>query len=181
MKLVTFEITTPSGPARRIGALNDQWVIDLNAAYALYLAETRDPGQAQPQLGIGEGEVPQPEEHQQRHRGAERQDHVHGGAVARGRKRWRRAARRSGATNITGVEDRRLVAGRVKIIVCVDYPHHPGRAGRESVGPRTTMSQLDEECGVAAIYHLPHGGVSPLCPEQGPDEISRLMPRMHRQ
>ena len=40
------------------------------------------------------------------------------------------------------------------------------------------MSQLGEECGVAAIYHLPHGGVSSLCPEQGPDEISRLMPRM---
>jgi amidophosphoribosyltransferase len=40
------------------------------------------------------------------------------------------------------------------------------------------MSQLGEECGVAAIYHLPQGGVSPLCPEQGPEEISRLMPRM---
>jgi amidophosphoribosyltransferase len=40
------------------------------------------------------------------------------------------------------------------------------------------MSQLHEECGVAAIYHLPGCGVSPLCPEQGPEEISRLMPRM---
>jgi amidophosphoribosyltransferase len=40
------------------------------------------------------------------------------------------------------------------------------------------MSDLHEECGVAAIYHLPGRGVSPLCPEQGPEEISRLMPRM---
>lgn len=40
------------------------------------------------------------------------------------------------------------------------------------------MSNLHEECGVAAIYHLPDRGISPLCPEQGPEEISRLMPRM---
>ncbi|MCD4726304.1 MAG: amidophosphoribosyltransferase, partial [Pirellulales bacterium] len=40
------------------------------------------------------------------------------------------------------------------------------------------MSNLHEECGVAAIYHLPDRGVSPLCPEQGPEETSRLMPRM---
>jgi amidophosphoribosyltransferase len=40
------------------------------------------------------------------------------------------------------------------------------------------MSELYEECGVAAIYHLPGLGVSPLCSEQGPEEISRLMPRM---
>lgn len=40
------------------------------------------------------------------------------------------------------------------------------------------MSELHHECGVAAIYHLPSREVSPLCPEQGPDEASRLMPRM---
>ena len=40
------------------------------------------------------------------------------------------------------------------------------------------MSNLHEECGVAAIYHLPDRGVNPLCPEQGPEETSRLMPRM---
>ena len=40
------------------------------------------------------------------------------------------------------------------------------------------MSELHHECGVAAIYHLPRPGPSPLCPEQGPDEVSRLMPRM---
>ncbi|MGD0382877.1 MAG: amidophosphoribosyltransferase, partial [Thermoguttaceae bacterium] len=40
------------------------------------------------------------------------------------------------------------------------------------------MSDLHEECGVAALYHLTGLGKSPLCPEQGPDEISRLMPRM---
>ncbi len=40
------------------------------------------------------------------------------------------------------------------------------------------MSELREECGVAAIYHLPGRGVSALCPDQGPEEVSRLMPRM---
>jgi amidophosphoribosyltransferase len=40
------------------------------------------------------------------------------------------------------------------------------------------MSDLHEECGVAAIYHLPDLGVSPLCSEQGPEHISRLVPRM---
>ncbi|MGA2035444.1 MAG: amidophosphoribosyltransferase, partial [Thermoguttaceae bacterium] len=40
------------------------------------------------------------------------------------------------------------------------------------------MSERHEECGVAAIYHLPGKGVSPLCPEQGPENVSRLMPRM---
>lgn len=40
------------------------------------------------------------------------------------------------------------------------------------------MSDLHEECGVAAIYHLPGRDVSPLCPSQGPEEVSRLMPRM---
>jgi amidophosphoribosyltransferase len=39
------------------------------------------------------------------------------------------------------------------------------------------MSDLYHECGIAAIYHLP-GEVHPLCPEGGPDEISRLLPRM---
>ncbi len=40
------------------------------------------------------------------------------------------------------------------------------------------MSDLFHECGLAAIYHLPGLEVSPLCPAQGPDEISRLVPRM---
>ncbi len=40
------------------------------------------------------------------------------------------------------------------------------------------MSELREECGVAAIYHLPTGEPSPLCPDQGPEQVSRLMPRM---
>jgi len=39
------------------------------------------------------------------------------------------------------------------------------------------MSGPQHECGVAAIYHLP-GEPSPLCPKQGPDQVSRLMPRM---
>src|SRR5512147_110412 len=40
------------------------------------------------------------------------------------------------------------------------------------------MSELREECGVAAIYHLPDRGVSPLCPEHDPELVCRLMPRM---
>lgn len=40
------------------------------------------------------------------------------------------------------------------------------------------MSDLHEECGVVAVYHLPGRGKSPLCPEQGSEEVSRLIPRM---
>jgi amidophosphoribosyltransferase len=40
------------------------------------------------------------------------------------------------------------------------------------------MSELFHECGLAAIYHLPGSTVSPLCPPQGPDHVSRLIPRM---
>ncbi|MEM7313474.1 MAG: amidophosphoribosyltransferase [Planctomycetota bacterium] len=39
------------------------------------------------------------------------------------------------------------------------------------------MSQLHEECGVAAVYHLPEAAPSDLCPG-GPREASRLLPRM---
>ncbi len=41
-----------------------------------------------------------------------------------------------------------------------------------------SMSELHHECGVAAVYHLPGKPVSPLCPEQGPEQASRLLPRM---
>lgn len=40
------------------------------------------------------------------------------------------------------------------------------------------MSELHHECGIAAVYHLPGGEISPLCPEQGPEQASRLVPRM---
>ena len=40
------------------------------------------------------------------------------------------------------------------------------------------MSEIHDECGVAAIYHLPGGEVSPLCGECHPWEVSRLLPRM---
>ncbi|MBN1854557.1 MAG: amidophosphoribosyltransferase [Pirellulales bacterium] len=40
------------------------------------------------------------------------------------------------------------------------------------------MSELFHECGVAAIYHLPSAEMSPLCPSQGPEEVSRLIPQM---
>jgi amidophosphoribosyltransferase len=39
------------------------------------------------------------------------------------------------------------------------------------------MSDLHHECGIAAVYHLP-GEAHPLCPEGGPDEVSRFLPRM---
>jgi amidophosphoribosyltransferase len=40
------------------------------------------------------------------------------------------------------------------------------------------MSDLHHECGLAAIYHLPGGEPSPLCTGHGPEEVSRLVPRM---
>jgi amidophosphoribosyltransferase len=40
------------------------------------------------------------------------------------------------------------------------------------------MSELNHECGVAAIYHLPGESVSPLCPYDTIDDASRLIPRM---
>jgi len=40
------------------------------------------------------------------------------------------------------------------------------------------MPELHEECGIVAVYHLPGNGVSPLCPDQCPEEVSRLIPRM---
>ena len=39
------------------------------------------------------------------------------------------------------------------------------------------MSELNHECGIAAIYHLA-GKASPLASSHGPDQISRLLPRM---
>jgi amidophosphoribosyltransferase len=40
------------------------------------------------------------------------------------------------------------------------------------------MSELRDECGIVAIYHMPGNGVSTLCPDQNPEEVSRLVPRM---
>ncbi len=40
------------------------------------------------------------------------------------------------------------------------------------------MAELHHECGVAAVYHLPGHETSPLCPVQGIEEVSRLLPRM---
>src|SRR5215207_8344180 len=40
------------------------------------------------------------------------------------------------------------------------------------------MDELHHECGVAAIYHLPGGQPSRLAPLSGPEQVSRLMPRM---
>ncbi len=40
------------------------------------------------------------------------------------------------------------------------------------------MSELNEECGVAAVYHLAGGKPSPLAPSEGPQHVTRLLPRM---
>lgn len=40
------------------------------------------------------------------------------------------------------------------------------------------MGELHHECGIAAIYHLPATSASRLAPLSGPEQVSRLMPRM---
>ncbi|MFN0199093.1 MAG: amidophosphoribosyltransferase [Planctomycetaceae bacterium] len=40
------------------------------------------------------------------------------------------------------------------------------------------MSELHHECGVAAVYHLPRRGVSPIVPRQNPLETARLIPEL---
>lgn len=40
------------------------------------------------------------------------------------------------------------------------------------------MSELKHECGIAAIYHFPDTEPSRLAPQAGPEQVSRLMPRM---
>jgi amidophosphoribosyltransferase len=40
------------------------------------------------------------------------------------------------------------------------------------------MDELQHECGIAALYHLPGPDTSALTPPAGPEQISRLMPRM---
>jgi len=40
------------------------------------------------------------------------------------------------------------------------------------------MLGLREECGVAAVFHLSGTEISPLCGPHGPEEVSRLIPRM---
>jgi len=40
------------------------------------------------------------------------------------------------------------------------------------------MAEINHECGIAAVYHLRTDKPSGLCVEQGPGEISRLLPRM---
>src|SRR5215468_12687644 len=40
------------------------------------------------------------------------------------------------------------------------------------------MGELHHECGIAAIYHLPSSAPSRLAPPSGPNQVSRLMPRM---
>src|SRR6478609_6956606 len=40
------------------------------------------------------------------------------------------------------------------------------------------MDELQHECGIAAIYHLPSPHPSRLAAVAGPEQVSRLMPRM---
>jgi 2-keto-4-pentenoate hydratase/2-oxohepta-3-ene-1,7-dioic acid hydratase in catechol pathway len=44
MKLVTFEVSTPLGPVRRIGAISRDKIIDLNMGYTRYLADKSGSG-----------------------------------------------------------------------------------------------------------------------------------------
>jgi amidophosphoribosyltransferase len=43
---------------------------------------------------------------------------------------------------------------------------------------RHFMSDIKHECGIAAVYHLASGTPSPLCSPQGPNQVSRLVPRL---
>src|SRR5689334_8745278 len=40
------------------------------------------------------------------------------------------------------------------------------------------MDELQHECGIAALYHLPGAVTSPLAPPAGPEQVSRLVPRL---
>ena len=40
------------------------------------------------------------------------------------------------------------------------------------------MAELHHECGIAAVYHLPTAQDSTLCPKQGREHASRLIPRL---
>jgi amidophosphoribosyltransferase len=40
------------------------------------------------------------------------------------------------------------------------------------------MSELHDECGIVAVYHLPGGKKSELCPKNKRKQVSRLVPRM---
>ena len=40
------------------------------------------------------------------------------------------------------------------------------------------MDELHHECGIAALYHLPNSAPSRLAPLAGPEQVSRLMPRL---
>jgi amidophosphoribosyltransferase len=44
--------------------------------------------------------------------------------------------------------------------------------------PSQGMSELYHECGIAAIYHFPNTAPSRLAPQAGPEQVSRLMPRI---
>jgi amidophosphoribosyltransferase len=51
-------------------------------------------------------------------------------------------------------------------------------ASRRVAEDKAFMSEIHDECGVAAIYHLPGTQVSPLCRGILASEVSRLLPRM---
>ncbi len=54
-----------------------------------------------------------------------------------------------------------------------------GRLAKRSPNAKTVvMSEIHHECGVTAIYHLSGRGRSPICTDDGPRQISQLMPRM---
>jgi 2-keto-4-pentenoate hydratase/2-oxohepta-3-ene-1,7-dioic acid hydratase in catechol pathway len=52
MRVITFEIPTPFGPAPRLGLWRSPYVLDLNLAYAALLAESEDAGFARQLAGV---------------------------------------------------------------------------------------------------------------------------------
>jgi amidophosphoribosyltransferase len=74
----------------------------------------------------------------------------------------------------------RLAEGGLRVCRVAAYFAIHGNAARPDclLRPDTGMSELHHECGIVAIYHLPGKEISPLCPEQGPEQASRLVPRM---
>src|SRR5438309_1631352 len=53
-----------------------------------------------------------------------------------------------------------------------------GCAGPHPPRGQQRMDELHHECGIAALYHLQSNTTSQLTHVAGPDQVSRLMPRM---
>src|SRR4051794_27092646 len=76
----------------------------------------------------------------------------------------------------------RLAGGRHVLSLSVGLPSPilPNASPTKRLPPPgyRRMDELQHECGIAAIYHLPGVGPSRLAPLAGPEQVSRLMPRL---